>query len=308
MRVYALVRPNHAFIRGRSIHDNFRTVQLTCRLLHSVKRPSILLKVDIAKAFDTVSWAFLLELLEFMGFSRQWRDWLSALLSTASTKILLNGRPGNRICHARGLRQGDPLSPMLFVLVMEVLNGLIGYADQNGFLSPLPIRASRCRASLYADDLVVFLTPVHEDVAIMMEILRIFGEALGLFRNMDKCVATPIQCSPDQTEFFRSLFGCRVADFPCRYLGIPLSVHKLKRSDEQTLINAVASRILAWKGSLLNLAGRATLTAVTLSAIPTHISIAVCLSPWAVGQIDKRRRAFLWSGSDHVIGEQCRVA
>ena len=152
---------------GRSIHDNFRTVQLTCRLLHSVKRPSILLKVGIAKAFDTVSWAFLLELLEFMGFSRRWRDWLSALLSTASTKILLDRRPGNRICHARGLRQGDPLSPMLFVLVMEVLNGLIGYADQNGFLSPLPIRASRCRASLYADDLVVFLTPVHEDIAVM---------------------------------------------------------------------------------------------------------------------------------------------
>jgi hypothetical protein len=149
----SLVRPNQsAFIRGRSIHDNFRSVQLTYRFLHSVKRPSILLKVDIAKAFDTVSWAFLLELLEFMGFNQRWRDWLSALLSTASTKILLNGRPGSRICHARGLRQGDPLSPMLFVLVMEVLNGLIGYADQHGYLSPLPTRASGCRASLYADD------------------------------------------------------------------------------------------------------------------------------------------------------------
>lgn len=70
----------------------------------------------------------------------------------------------------------------------------------------------------------------------------------------------------------------------------------------------MASRIPAWKGNLLNLAGRATLTAVTLSAIPTHISIAVCLSPWAVGQIDKRRRAFLLTGRDHVAGGQCRVA
>jgi len=81
---------------------------------------------------------------------------------------------------------------MLFVLVMEVLNGLICYADLNGFLSPLPIRAAGCRASLYADDLVVFLTPVEWDVAVMKEILRIFGEASGLFTNMDKCVATPI--------------------------------------------------------------------------------------------------------------------
>jgi hypothetical protein len=101
----ALVRPNQsAFIRGRCIHDNFRSTQLTCWFLHFVKRPSILLKVDITKAFDTVSWAFLLELLEHMGFSRRWRDWISALLSTASTKILLNGRPGSRIYHARGLR------------------------------------------------------------------------------------------------------------------------------------------------------------------------------------------------------------
>lgn len=131
----SLVSPNQsAFIRGRSIHDNFRTVRLTCRLLHSV------------------SWAFLLELLEFLGFSTQWRDWVSALLSTASTKILLNGRPGRRICHARGLRQGDPLSAMLFVPVMEALIGMIRYADDHGYFAPLPPNASRCRASLYADD------------------------------------------------------------------------------------------------------------------------------------------------------------
>ena len=60
------------------------------------------------------------------------------------------------------------------------------YADQNGFLGPLPIRASRCRASLYTDELVVFLTPVQGDVAVMKEILRIFGEASGLFTNVDK--------------------------------------------------------------------------------------------------------------------------
>jgi len=293
--LHSLVSPNQsAFIRGRCIHDNFRSVQLACRYLHSVKRPSILLKVDIAKAFDTVSWSFLLEILEFMGFGRRWRDWISALLSTASTKILLNGRPGARICHARGLRQGDPLSPMLFVLVMEVLNGLIRFADQNGYLSHLPSKAAGCRASLYADDLVVFLAPVQGDVDVMKEMLRIFGHASGLFTNMDKSVATPIQCSTEQLQLFVSRFGCQIAHFPCRYLGVPLSVHKLSRSEELPLINSVANIIPAWKGNLLNIAGRATLTVVTLSAIPTHTTIAVCLSPWAVQQIDKKRRAFLW--------------
>jgi hypothetical protein len=102
-----LVQPNQSmFIRGRMIHDNFRAVQLKAKLLHARKRASILLKVDIVKAFDTVIWTFLLDLLHHMRFSRRWINWISVLLSILSTKILLSGQEGNRICHARGLRQG----------------------------------------------------------------------------------------------------------------------------------------------------------------------------------------------------------
>ena len=64
-----------------------------------------------------------------MGFSRRWLNWISLILSTASTKIILNGLPGHRICHARGLRQGDPLSPLVFVIAMEALNALIKNAE-----------------------------------------------------------------------------------------------------------------------------------------------------------------------------------
>jgi hypothetical protein len=100
-----LVRPNQrAFIQSRLIHENYKAVRLSAKLLHRSKIPSALHKVDIAKAFDSVNWRFLIGLLEHLGFSRRWRDWISMLLSSASTKVVLNGAPGRWICHARGLR------------------------------------------------------------------------------------------------------------------------------------------------------------------------------------------------------------
>ena len=111
----SLVRTNQsAFIAGRLIHENFKAVQLTAKLLNRKKIPSSLYKIDIAKAFDSLDWTFLLKVLRHMGFSRRWLNWISLILSTASTKIILNGSPGRRICHARGLCQGDPLSQLFF--------------------------------------------------------------------------------------------------------------------------------------------------------------------------------------------------
>jgi hypothetical protein len=142
-----LVHPcQSAFIQGRSIHDNFHAIHLTCKTLHLKKHSCLLLKIDIAKAFDSVCWPFLLEVLRRLSFSQRWRDWMSILLGSASTKVLLDGRPGDRICHARGLQQGDPLSPMLFVLAMEVLGGLIRWAEsQSNFsLSGAPLCIHEC--------------------------------------------------------------------------------------------------------------------------------------------------------------------
>lgn len=83
---------------------------------------------------------------------------------------------------------------------------------------------------------------------------------------------------------------------------------RLKHAEEQALIDSVAARIPTWKAGLLTNTGRVLLARVTLSAIPVHISIACCLSPWAIDQIDKRRCAFLWSGTEATSGGKCKVA
>jgi len=304
-----LVRFNQsAFISGRLIHENFQAVRLTASLLHRKHIPSTLFKVDIAKAFDSVHWSFLLEILRHLGFSRRWTNWISLLLSTASTKIILNGQPGRRICHARGLRQGDPLSPLLFVLVMEPLNALFRLAVNKQVLGPLGNSNIPERIFLYADDVILFSSIAEQDLVAVGTILSMFAAASGLHTNPDKCAITPIRCNLNETTTLMRFLPGVLKPFPIQYLGIPLSIHKPKKSDLQHLVDKVVAGLPTWKAGLLTKAGRTVLVKSKMSAVPVYTAIAISISPWVLKCIDKCRRAFLWKGTESVSGGHCALA
>jgi mannosylglycoprotein endo-beta-mannosidase len=140
-----------AFIRGCCLHDNFQLVHCTARKLHALKRDSILLKLDITKAFDTMDWAFLLEVLTKLGFGQRWIAMVCGFLGMASTLVVVNAAPGGLIFNCRGLRQGDPLSPLLFDTVMETLQLMLERAAELGLLTELAAMGIRHRTSMYAD-------------------------------------------------------------------------------------------------------------------------------------------------------------
>lgn len=159
-------------------------VQQTARFLHQQKKACLLLKLDITKAFDSVSWPFLLEVLKRLGIGQIWCDVISGLLASSSTQVLPNGSPGDKIAYRRGLRQGDPLFPVLFILVMDVLDYMFKKASEDDLLHPLARRALQHRVCPYADDAVIFLRPLTADMEITLDILRLFGEASGLQTNI----------------------------------------------------------------------------------------------------------------------------
>jgi hypothetical protein len=184
------------------------------RHYHRTKMPACLIKLDITKAFDSVSREFLLELLNRRGFPTRWTNWLTSILRTSSSSIMLNGCPGNEIMHRRGLRQGDPLSPHLFILVIDVLNNIFDLATQEGYLTKLKGRHASLRISMYADDAVIFTNPNRQDIARIMEIMRAFGEATGLLINMAKSTVAPIRCTGlDMDDILHDFPGPRVS-FP----------------------------------------------------------------------------------------------
>jgi hypothetical protein len=117
------------------MQDNFLLVRETSKVLHAKKEASILFKVDIAKAFDSIYWPFLLSVLQQRGFGLRWIRWISMLFRTAWTRVLVNGYVGDAFLHERGLHQGDPISPLIFVIAMDVLAAMFRAAERARVLS-----------------------------------------------------------------------------------------------------------------------------------------------------------------------------
>ena len=213
-----------AFIKTRSIHDNFLYVKNLARKLHKTKKATLLFKLDIKKAFDSVRWDYLMDLLQHLGFPPAFRDWVSALLATSSSRVLLNGIAGAPIKHGRGLRQGDPLSPLLFVLAIDPLHHILRKATVQGHLHEIGGRAPNIRTSLYADDAAIFVAPIKDDIDFLASTLDHFGMVTGLVTNCNKSHVAAIRCEGLDLDGILQSFPASRTTFPMKYLGLPLSV------------------------------------------------------------------------------------
>jgi hypothetical protein len=147
---------------------------------------------------------------------------------------------------------------MLFILAMDPIQRVLDRATQEGLLQPMGKTPVRFRTSLYADDVAVFVKPNPRDILNLQNLLQSFGEATGLFTNMQKSVCYPIWCDDNTMQSVQATFARQIGQFPRRYLGLPLCLHRTRRVDEQILIDKIVVKLPGWNGRLLNKAGRLT--------------------------------------------------
>jgi hypothetical protein len=191
---------------------------------------------------------------------------------------------------------------MMFILFMDILGFLFHKAEEAGLLQQLSMRKKLHRISIYADDVALFLHPTASDISVTLDVLQLFGDASGLHNNAQKSNIYSIRC-PDETLLeVQSLLPCEVAYFPCRYLGLPLSLHKLSKHHFQPFVEKIADQLPNWKADLMTRAGRRILVQHVLTGMAIYVAMAVNIPQGTLDAIDKIRKGFLWRGRKKMRG------
>ncbi|XP_020271446.1 uncharacterized protein LOC109846609 [Asparagus officinalis] len=177
-----------AFQAGKSTLDSILQANEMIHACSRRKKEVAMFKIDFAKAFDSIDWVFLIDLLRARGFGSRWCSWILHIISSSSCAILVNGSPTKFFSCKRGLKQGDPLSPMLFNIAVDVLYKMIMNNAEEGLLSSLGLKhpLNHLRILQFADDTLLFVKSSYHDISILKTILYIFEDISGLSINYSK--------------------------------------------------------------------------------------------------------------------------
>eukprot|EP00253_Pinus_taeda_P011344 PITA_11344 len=288
------------FLEGRQIHEAIGVAQ---EVIHSVKKKKkkrVILKIDLSKAYDRINWLYLRLLLTHLGFNYSFINWIMGCISNVSFAVLINGAATPFFKSQRGLRQGCPLSPLLFLLVAEGLSRLIHNARRSNKIKGIEVAINLYISHpLFVDDILIFSNGSYNELKELKDIFDLFMKATGMLINSGKsqvCVAGfNRRESTAMTNLFP--FHTQSLDTSFKYLGFWLKPDAYKKEDWNWLIAKIEARISHWSFRWLSRAGRLTLLKSVLLAIPVYW---VALTWIPKGVLEKIRRLccrFLWAGS-----------
>lgn len=289
----SIIDPNQcAFVKGRSISDAILLAnELVSDFNRKTGKPKMCLKADLSKAYDTVRWNYICIILKKMGFPARWIKWTYMCMSTATFQVLVNGEPSRVFGSTNGLRQGDPLAPYMFVIAMQGLTAMMNHAVQSGKLTPPCAGNVKASHLIFADDLLIFADAKRTDAEAIKEILSHFEMISGLALNPNK---SQIFCNKEDARDVCDILGVQRANFPVRYLGLPLFAGRIKRSMCLPLLDKMKARLDLWKSRMLSMAGRLELVISTLAAYNIFWAAAIPIPVSVTDEADKICRDFLW--------------
>ena len=217
-------------MEGREILDASLIANEVIDSMLKKKEKGVLCKLDIEKAYDKINWNFLTVVFGKMGFKEKCMGWIQWCISTASFSVMLNGSPEGFFRSSRGLRQGDPLSPYLFVLGMEAFSLLVDRAVEGGFISGYKFKGRngterQITHLLFADDTLVFCEDTEDQMTYLSWILAWFEAMSGLSINLDKSSLIPVG-RVENVENLAIELGCKIGYLPAEYLGLPLGAKR----------------------------------------------------------------------------------
>eukprot|EP00253_Pinus_taeda_P032607 PITA_32607 len=247
-----------AFLHHRQIHEAVASAQELLHTLHVKKQKGMILKVDLSKAFDRTNWLYLRLLLTHLGFPYSYIKWTMSCIMDVNYSVLLNGETTNFFTAERGLRQGCPLSPLLFLLIMEGLSRLFASARDRHQLTGIKIADDFFLTHLlFVDDVLIFLNGSIGDSTTLQNAMHLFQQATGMQINVQKSTITTVGCTVHETAFALQRFpfiSLSLAD-GIKYLGFRLKPIGYKIADWLWLITKVERRLQVWYHRYLSRAG-----------------------------------------------------
>ncbi|XP_071689351.1 uncharacterized protein [Rutidosis leptorrhynchoides] len=212
----------------------------------------------IPKAYDSVNWEYLMFMFTSLGFGSKWCAWIRGCLESAKTSVLVNGSPTREFCIRRGLRQGEPLSPFLFIIVMEGLHIAFQRSMECNLIRGINIGSLDVSLShfLYADDVIIFSEWRLQDLRHIITILKVFFLVSGLRINVNKSQLFGVGVSDSKIMSFANVTGTRIGYFPTTYLGVPIGCNMKRISSWEYLMDKFRTKLASWKASLLSVGGR----------------------------------------------------
>lgn len=297
-----------AFLPSRHILDTIMTQQETISWANESEQPLIMLKLDFRKAYDTVSWSFLFSATDKMGIPKRYTDMIRMLLSNANAAVSINGSISKSFPICRGVRQGCPIAPYLFLLVAEALATVSAHEVAQGRLRgiQLPEGGNQHVLTQFADDATYSLFGAPRYLTAASDILTEFGLATGLEINRSKCGL--YWFGNDPPPRWLASFGCSIAPpgTLSKLLGTPFGVSLATTDVDQFLAGKIKAKLKYWSSIHLSLAARAVVVnSVLLSTLWYFISV------WGGSTVVLRKiraslRNYLWAGTEEASRARVR--